>query len=78
MLFQKVVHLAQELCNGRCIFILEGGYDQGSLKEAVVHSMLGILHEPVDHVPVVGLTAEPLEKLQNAINQACGLHNLSR
>eukprot|EP00775_Hariotina_reticulata_P005818 gene5818-6059_t len=78
MLFQRVVQFAQELCNGRCMFILEGGYHQGSLAEAVVHSMLGVLNEPADNIPVHGLTAEPLEKLQSAINQACELHNLSR
>jgi len=78
MLFQMVVHLAKELCNGRCMFILEGGYHQGSLAEAVVHSMRGMLSESADQVLVNGLISEPLEKVQDTINQACRLHNLAR
>ncbi|MFN8428066.1 MAG: hypothetical protein U0X87_17635 [Anaerolineales bacterium] len=36
MLAQKCIALAEEFCNGRIVFVLEGGYDPANVAEAEV------------------------------------------
>jgi hypothetical protein len=89
MLCGGLVSLAQELCDGRCMFILEGGYHQQSLAEAVVDSFAGILGLPVlSSGSNTVLPEEPLAKVRQYLLScvfcreipashlvACVLHN---
>lgn len=71
MLCQAMVELSKELCNGRCLFILEGGYDQASLAEAVTDSISGILGGPIlDTFDPASLQKEPLDKVQDVLTQS--------
>jgi acetoin utilization deacetylase AcuC-like enzyme len=64
MLCGALTRLAQELCGGRCMFILEGGYHQQSLAEAVVDSFAGVLGLPVlSSSSGAALPDEPLAKV---------------
>lgn len=63
MLCSELVRLARELCQGRCMFILEGGYHQQSLAEAVADSFAGILGMPVLCNGHAQLHEEPLAKV---------------
>lgn len=75
MLCGALVRLSHELCGGRCMFILEGGYHQQSLGEAVVDSFAGILGLPVlSSNSNTALPEEPLDKVFQAdlhAPQAC-------
>lgn len=64
MLCGGLARLSQELCGGRCMFILEGGYHQQSLAEAVVDSFAGVLGMPLlSRSSNTALPEEPLAKV---------------
>ncbi|KAL4425020.1 hypothetical protein ABPG77_001798 [Micractinium sp. CCAP 211/92] len=44
-----VQDLAGELCSGRLLFVLEGGYDQAALGESVAETVLALLGRPSVH-----------------------------
>lgn len=71
MLCQSLVELSEELCNGRCMFILEGGYDQASLAGAVCDSFNGILDGGIlDSFDPGRLQGEPVSKAQDRLHEA--------
>lgn len=65
MLCQAMSKLSKQFCNGRCLFILEGGYDKASLAEAVCDSFSGILGgASMDTFDPCSLQKEPLDKVE--------------
>jgi acetoin utilization deacetylase AcuC-like enzyme len=83
MLAQQSSQLAHELCSGRCMWVLEGGYHLPSLAASVVGSFLGALGEPglqadAPAAPPGGawLREEPLHKVADVIQRVQALHGL--
>lgn len=79
-LCQSTAALAQELCGGRCMWILEGGYDIPSLTDAVMsslHALLGTAH--ASRLPETAceyLREEPLHKVEDVLRKVTKLHGL--
>eukprot|EP00890_Picochlorum_soloecismus_P000539 jgi/Picsp_1/1486/NSC_04964-R1_histone deacetylase len=76
-LSKKLVDLAAEICKGRCLFILEGGYDLDALGESVANSFAAILGQgPIDSVDPSLFRDEPLDKVKDVLNQVKSIHCL--
>ncbi|KAF8018988.1 hypothetical protein BT93_H3769 [Corymbia citriodora subsp. variegata] len=78
-LASNIKQLAKELCGGRCVFFLEGGYNLQSLSYSVADSFRAFLGEPslaskFDDPAI--LYEEPLAKVKQAIQKAKHLHSL--
>lgn len=75
-LTRGIMDLANTLCHGRALFVLEGGYDLKALAESVANSFSAILDEeawdPVDGT----LFDEPTAKVQAAIADVRSIHSL--
>lgn len=79
MLCQQTAALAVELCQGRCMWIMEGGYHVQSLSEAVATSLSAILTKPRSRSAgqtEVKLREEPLTKVQALLDQVVQSHAL--
>ena len=62
---------------GRCVFLLEGGYDLKALGDAVVDSFLGLLgEESRDRFSPDLLRDEPKDKVRAVLAEAKRIHNL--
>lgn len=73
-LSQKLVETAGELCNGKIVFVLEGGYDSGVLAGcvgAVFSALTGESYEPIDYPSKF---SEP--EIRNRIEQFRTWHSL--
>lgn len=66
--------LAAELCGGRLMLTLEGGYDLAALAGAVAATCQVLLGEPVDDP--LGPAPEPERPLGTLIQRLAALHNL--
>lgn len=80
MLCQRTAALADELSQGRCVWILEGGYDAASLSESVVSSLSAVLsgnESSCVQQRQPPLREEPLSKLQAVLDQVAQLHGLN-
>ncbi|KAI3893700.1 hypothetical protein MKX03_032116 [Papaver bracteatum] len=79
MLASNIKQLAMELCKGRCVFFLEGGYNLQSLSYSVADSFQALLDEPSLGIkfddPAI-LYEEPLEKVRQAIQRVKHIHSL--
>ncbi|DBB17754.1 TPA: hypothetical protein ACH3X3_002789 [Trebouxia sp. C0006] len=61
---------------GRCVFLLEGGYDLKALGDAVVDSFLGLLAErSIDKFSPELLRDEPKDKVRAVLNEAKSIHS---
>ncbi|KAF4387673.1 hypothetical protein G4B88_004000 [Cannabis sativa] len=72
MLASNIQQLAKDLCGGRCVFFLEGGYNLKSLSYSVADSFRAFLGEPslasqFDNPAI--LYDEPLTKVKQAIQR---------
>lgn len=69
--------LAERLCGGRLVLLLEGGYDLRGLSEGVANSFLGLLGGAADDKfnPAL-LRDEPLDKARAVLAEARRLHGL--
>ncbi|CAK9153574.1 unnamed protein product [Ilex paraguariensis] len=79
MLASSIKQLARDLCGGRCVFFLEGGYNLGSLSHSVVDSFRAFLGEPslakeFDDPAI--LYEEPSSKVKQAIQRVKNIHSL--
>ncbi|RCV35961.1 hypothetical protein SETIT_7G281200v2 [Setaria italica] len=79
MLASSIKQLAKELCGGRCIFFLEGGYNLQTLSSSVANTFRAFLDEPslaaqLDDPAM--LYEEPTRKIKEAIAKAKGIHSL--
>ncbi|KAI7843899.1 hypothetical protein COHA_002443 [Chlorella ohadii] len=69
--------LADQLCGGRIVFLLEGGYDLKALGDSVVNTFLGVLGEgPVDPFNPDLLRDEPTDKVQHVLQEVRRIHGL--
>ncbi|KAF3334146.1 histone deacetylase 14 [Carex littledalei] len=73
MLASNIKQLAKELCSGRCIFFLEGGYNLQSLSSSVADTFRALLGEPslapqFDNPAM--LYEEPLNKVKQTVERA--------
>ncbi|ONK77429.1 uncharacterized protein A4U43_C02F6440 [Asparagus officinalis] len=79
MLSSNIKQLANELCGGRCVFFLEGGYNLQSLSNSVADTFRAFLGEaslaPKFDNPAF-LYEEPLSKVNQAIQKAKSIHSL--
>ncbi|KAL5752170.1 hypothetical protein ACOSP7_022346 [Xanthoceras sorbifolium] len=79
MLASNIKRLAKELCGGRCVFFLEGGYNLKSLSYSVADSFRAFLGEPsmaseFDDPAI--LYEEPSTKVKQAIQRIKHIHSL--
>ena len=73
----RVKELADKLCGGRCVFLLEGGYDLVGLAEGVTDSFRALLgDESAGMSEIPGLGEEPRDKVQRLMSDAKALHQL--
>lgn len=77
-LTQRLRASADELCQGRIVFLLEGGYDLQALGESVASTFAGILGmDPIDSLKDPGvLLDEPLDKVKSALTEVQSIHGL--
>ncbi|KAK9291331.1 hypothetical protein L1049_019276 [Liquidambar formosana] len=79
MLASNIKQLAKDLCGGRCVFFLEGGYNLKSLSYSVADSFRAFLGEPslaseFDNPAI--LYEEPSAKVKQAIQRVKHIHSL--
>lgn len=77
VLCSKIRKLAEELCQGRVMFLLEGGYHLKALGESVVDSMMGLLGE--DSIQTLQLPAsydEPTQKINTLLKEVANIQQL--
>uniref|UniRef100_A0A7N0UAX0 Histone deacetylase domain-containing protein n=1 Tax=Kalanchoe fedtschenkoi TaxID=63787 RepID=A0A7N0UAX0_KALFE len=74
-----IKQLAKELCGGRCVFFLEGGYNLKSLSYSVADTFHALIGEPsIAHKlddPAI-LYEEPSAKIKQAIQRVKSIHSL--
>ncbi|ERN18144.1 hypothetical protein AMTR_s00054p00095350 [Amborella trichopoda] len=79
MLASSIQQLARDLCGGRCVFFLEGGYNLQSLSYSVADTFLAFLGEPSISSnfddPAI-LYEEPLVRVREAIQRVKHMHSL--
>ncbi|KAK9919048.1 hypothetical protein WJX75_008986 [Coccomyxa subellipsoidea] len=69
--------LADELCGGRLVVLLEGGYSMQGLSEGVCETFQALLNRPPLHPHDTEVSAEPLQAAQNALDEVVALHGLA-
>ena len=79
MLASSIKQLAKDLCGGRCVFFLEGGYNLSSLSYSVADSFRAFLGEPSLAAgfddPAI-LYDEPSKMVKQAIQKIKHIHSL--
>jgi acetoin utilization deacetylase AcuC-like enzyme len=74
---RDIVALADALCGGRVIFLLEGGYSPRHLGLNVVDSLRGVLDLPsADKYDAALLRDEPGDRVAAAVAEARRIHGL--
>ncbi|KAL1538977.1 Histone deacetylase 14, chloroplastic [Salvia divinorum] len=79
MLASNIQQLARDLCGGRCVFFLEGGYNLTSLSNSVADSFRAFLGEPslaAEFDNPAFLYEEPSRKVKEAIQRVKHIHSL--
>ncbi|KAL5993053.1 Polyamine deacetylase hdac10 [Asimina triloba] len=79
MLASNIKQLARQLCGGRCVFFLEGGYNLQSLSYSVADTFRALLGEPSkasDFDDPAILYDEPSKRVKDAIQRAKQIHSL--
>ncbi|KAL0378235.1 UNVERIFIED_CONTAM: Histone deacetylase 14 [Sesamum radiatum] len=79
MLASNIQQLARDLCGGRCVFFLEGGYNLSSLSYSVADSFHAFLGEPslaAEFDNPAFLYEEPSNKVKDAIQKVKHIHSL--
>ncbi|KAL2342909.1 hypothetical protein Fmac_004194 [Flemingia macrophylla] len=79
MLASSIKQLAKDLCGGRCVFFLEGGYNLKSLSSSVADTFRALLGDPslaseFDDPNI--LYEEPSTKVKQAIQRIKHIHSL--
>ncbi|KAL3135763.1 hypothetical protein ABBQ32_007326 [Trebouxia sp. C0010 RCD-2024] len=76
-LTKRVKQLANKLCGGRLVMLMEGGYSLQGLSESVSESFLALLGEPSHHQPDTEVI-EPMEAAWSQIAVIRKLHGLEQ
>ncbi|XP_051141344.1 histone deacetylase 14, chloroplastic isoform X2 [Andrographis paniculata] len=79
MLASNIRQLARDLCRGRCVFFLEGGYNLSSLSHSVADSFRAFLGESSrasEFDNPAFLYEEPSKRVKDAIQKAKHIHSL--
>lgn len=78
MLAASIKQLAKELCEGRCVFFLEGGYNLKSLSYSVADSFRAFLGESscAYEIDPTSLYNEPRTRIEQAIQKVKAIHSL--
>jgi acetoin utilization deacetylase AcuC-like enzyme len=79
MLASSIKQLAKDLCGGRCVFFLEGGYNLKSLSYSVADTFRALLGDKslaseFDNPNI--LYEEPTKKIKQAIQRIKCVHSL--
>ncbi|XP_057419163.1 histone deacetylase 14, chloroplastic-like [Lotus japonicus] len=78
-LASSIKQLAKDLCGGRCVFFLEGGYNLESLSYSVADTFRALIGDPSlasRYDNPNNLKAEPTAKVKQAIQRTKHLHSL--
>lgn len=76
-LCSKLKEMANELCGGRIVFLLEGGYDLVGLSEGVSDSFRALLGDASTDVgDIPGLRDEPEDKVRKVLEEVKALHQI--
>lgn len=76
-LTQNIMDAAKDLCAGRCLFVLEGGYHLEALGESVTSSFSAILgNDPIDSVHRDWLRDEPRDGISKILSEVKSIHEL--
>jgi acetoin utilization deacetylase AcuC-like enzyme len=75
-LARSLVALAGELCAGRIVFALEGGYHHAVLAAGVLNTFYALLGEPAVVDPL-GSAPHPERDVSGLVASVCALHNLT-
>lgn len=78
-LASNIKQLAKELCGGRCVFFLEGGYNLYSLSNSVADTFHAFLGEPslaTRFDDPNALYEEPLSKVKEVVQRVKAIHSL--
>lgn len=79
MLASNIKQLAKDLCGGRCVFFLEGGYNLDSLSYSVADTFRAFLGEPslaAEFDDPAILYEEPSNRVKQAIQRVKHIHSL--
>ncbi|XP_024543728.1 histone deacetylase 14 isoform X1 [Selaginella moellendorffii] len=79
-LASTIKQLAREVCNGRCVFFLEGGYNLDALSLSVADTFRGLLDDEESRAKLTDdpavLYEEPLVRVRRAITEIKAIHSL--
>ena len=77
----SIAEASRELCGGRCLFVLEGGYHLEALGESVANTFAAIVQDEdadgsFDQLPRDYFREEPSEKVKRIISEVKSIHSL--
>jgi len=75
----SIAEASRELCGGRCLFVLEGGYHLEALGESVANSFAAIVSSTdgsFDQLPKDYFREEPGDKVKRVISEVKSIHSL--
>ena len=75
-LSSRLKKLSEDLCEGKIVFLLEGGYDLTGLPEGVSESFAALVGEKSLEKTDPGLYEEPFEKAMKVIQEVRSVHQL--
>ena len=75
-LSSRLKKLSEDLCDGKIVFLLEGGYDLTGLPEGVAESFAALVGEKSLEQKDPGLYEEPFEKAKKVIQEVKSVHQL--
>lgn len=76
-LCRNLKQLANKLCDGRLLLLLEGGYHLKALGDSVADSMLGLIGQgSVDTYDRHQLQKEPVDKVNDLLTEVSRIHNV--
>ena len=72
---RKLISIADEICSGKIVFFLEGGYNLEVLKNGVVNSIRALLGNELYDDPI-GKSSQQEPGVQKLIDELIKIHNL--
>jgi acetoin utilization deacetylase AcuC-like enzyme len=76
----RLAALAEEICNGRLVFVLEGGYNVDAIGRSVVQTMKGVLGmagvSGEDQLPIQEGEEQRLKEVEKIVSDLKRIHNL--